>query len=176
MLAYVHKHIVYYILLYIFTLLYFIKPTKKFWPFQLQRVSTNMRIFIWRIFGLLFLSLNVCKYWRSKWTKTTHVGIKQNTFLYLWLLINTSIAFCTNSNKGGMLQKHVEIYWKCLVKVQFRIEKFQIDVTDLSDKPRSGRLSCWNWCYVKYLFPTLGVYPNNCEIKFVSLNCSTFLS
>ena len=45
-----------------------------------------------------------------------------------------------------MLQKHVEIYWKCLVKVQFlrghaEDEKFEIGDFDLSDKPRSGRPS-----------------------------------
>ena len=64
-------------------------------------------------------------YWRSKQTiiKLIHISLKCETIVYPWRLIKFIYAtvFYTNFNKEEMLQKHIEIYWKCLVKVQFLI-------------------------------------------------------
>ena len=69
--------------------------------------------------------------------------------VYPWRLIKFIYAtvFYTNFNKEEMLQKHIEIYWKCLVKVvsdrtcRRWYEKFETGDFDLSDKPCSGRPS-----------------------------------
>ena len=55
--------------------------------------------------------------------KLIHISLKCETIVYSWRLIKFiyTTVFYTNFNKEEMLQKHVEIYWKCLVKVQFLI-------------------------------------------------------